>query len=147
MMIISAFILLSGIAYLILKSGKRGKPVTARGSRQTRAAGKYHAVSINPGSRCCSAAETAGDKRFLTSGRVPMLPLANCNSEACTCKYVRHEDRRTSLDDRRAAYSMSTELFGLDKEKDRRTRQGRRAADWTQAESGNGDYANIQWIS
>ena len=147
MMIFSAFILLSGIAYLILKSGKRRKPVTARGSRQTRVAGKYHAVSINPGSRCCSAAKTTGDKRFLTSGRVPMLPLANCNSGACTCKYVRHEDRRTSLGDRRAAYSMSTELFGLDEEKDRRTRQGRRAADWAQAESGTGDYADIQWTS
>ena len=147
MMIISAFILLSGIAYLILKSGKRRKPVTARASRRTRVAGKYHAVSINPGSRCCSAVETTGDKRFLTSGRVPSLPLTNCNSGACTCKYVRHEDRRTSLDDRRAAYSMSTELFGLDKEQDRRTRQGRRAADWAQAESGNGNYADIQWTS
>jgi len=147
MMIISAFILLSGIAYLILKSGKRRKSVTARASRQIRVAGKYHAVSINPGSRCCSAAETTGDKRFLTSGRVPSLPLTNCNSGACTCKYVRHEDRRSSLGDRRAAYSMSTELFGLDEEKDRRTRQGRRAADWAQAESGNGDYADIQWTS
>ena len=147
MMIISAFVLLSGIAYWILKSGKRRTPVTVSSGRKTRAASKYHAVSIHPGSRCCYAVQTTGDKRFLTSGRVPPLPLANCNSGACTCKYVRHEDRRTGLGDRRAAYGLSTELFGLDKEKDRRTKQGRRAADWAQAASGNGDYADIQWTS
>ena len=147
MIITTAFILVLVSGYWLLKPGKPRRSRAAAAKRPIKRSSKYHAVSINPVSRCCSAAETTGDKRFLTSGRVPSLPLANCNSGACTCKYVRHEDRRTSLGDRRAAYSMSTELFGLDEEKDRRTRQGRRAADWAQAESGTGDYADIQWTS
>ena len=147
MIITTALILALVSGYWLLKPGKPRRSRAAAAKRPVKRSSKYHAVSIHPGSRCCKAVQTTGDKRFLTSGRVPLLPLANCNSGACTCRYVRHEDRRTYLGDRRAAYSMSTELFGLDKEKDRRTRQGRRAADWAQAASGNGDYADIQWSS
>jgi hypothetical protein len=146
MIIITTFILLLGVAYWVLKPGKRHKPQTACHKRPVLRAGKYHAVSINPGSCGCSAVKAVGEKRFLTTGTVPNLPLADCNRATCGCRYVRHEDRRGSQGNRRAIFSIQTDLYGLDGENDRRQRRGRRASDHLeQVYAGSTDYAEIHW--
>ena len=148
MIIITTFILLLGIAYWVLKPSKRHKTKTARHKRPARQSGKYHAVSINPGSCGCTAVKAFGDKRFLTARTVPSLPLPECNLATCTCRYARHEDRRSSQGNRRAIYSMQTDLYGLDGEKDRRKRRGRRASDHLeQLDAGSVDYSEIQWTT
>jgi hypothetical protein len=64
-----------------------------------RALNPFHAVSINPGPRCCQAAKALTGVRFL-SAQAPRLPLPQCEAGTCECKYLHHEDRRA--DDRRA---------------------------------------------
>jgi hypothetical protein len=53
----------------------------------------YHAVSIQSPPRSCAAAREFEGKRFLSS-EAPALPLKNCSSAICTCKYAHHDDRR-----------------------------------------------------
>jgi hypothetical protein len=61
----------------------------------------FHAVSIACDRRhACRTARGFGDRRFLASA-APTLPLASCDSVACTCRYEHHDDRR--IDPRRAA--------------------------------------------
>ena len=52
----------------------------------------YHAVSIVPGGRQCSACLHVEGLRFL-SGDAPPLPLPGCDA-ACGCVYRHHADRR-----------------------------------------------------
>ena len=60
----------------------------------------YHAVTIEPGPRCCTLARSISDKRFLSTN-APPLPLKSCSRADCTCRYVHYADRR--LGPRRAA--------------------------------------------
>lgn len=148
MIIMTTLILISGIAYWTLKSSKRHKPKTAGHTRPAPHCGKYHAVSIDPGSCGCSAINAIGMKRFLTAGTVPSLPLADCNRSTCGCRYVRHADRRSSQGNRRAIFCMQTDLYGLDGNRDRRKSRGRRASDLReQLHDSAADYADIQWTN
>ena len=54
---------------------------------------KFHAVSIAPGARACAAARELAERRFL-SGDAPSLPLKDCGSSQCECRYLHHGDRR-----------------------------------------------------
>jgi hypothetical protein len=72
-----------------------GRPVEHR-----RISNPFHAVSIEPGSRCCAKARQAQGWRYLSTA-APMLPLEGCTSTSCECRYVHYEDRRSSLRDRR----------------------------------------------
>lgn len=102
---------------------------TAPSSEATSTASKsYTAVTIVPGPDACEAVLTFDGKRFL-SGDAPILPLADCGSSSCTCKYVHHEDRRDISDDRRQAFSLRTDLHGSAGEEERRQRAGRRGPD------------------
>lgn len=69
-----------------------------------RIANPYHAVSIEPGLRCCAEARKAEGKRFLSSA-APMLPLKGCTSATCQCRYVHHNDRRSNQRDRRVNFA------------------------------------------
>ena len=151
MMLITALFLLLAITYWVLKSGSRRQP-RARMKRteirqQTNRSSKHHAVSINPGGCSCDAVNAVTGKRYLTSGEVPNLPLMSCTSAACTCRYVHHEHPRRNQGNLRAAYSVKTELYGLDRDQDRRKRNGRRAGDLRQDIGLEGDYADIQWTT
>ena len=57
----------------------------------------YHAVSIEPGRNCCHEARELKGKRFL-SREAPTLPLRNCSSDNCLCRYEhsRRPSRRTA---------------------------------------------------
>jgi hypothetical protein len=56
----------------------------------------YHAVSISAGARACSEALKCADARFLSAHVPPPLPLPDCDSERCTCRYKHHDDRRAA---------------------------------------------------
>jgi hypothetical protein len=64
----------------------------------------FHAVSIEPGSRCCVQARQAQGWRYLSTA-APMLPLEGCTSTSCQCRYVHYEDRRSNLRDRRVNFA------------------------------------------
>jgi len=56
--------------------------------------GRYQAVSIQHGTRCCQAVQQFDGRRFL-SMEAPHLPLAGCsNPDHCQCRYAHHTDRR-----------------------------------------------------
>ena len=86
--------------------------VRKRKSSQDSAAGKadakrivadqstsYHAVSIQPGPQACAAAKELRGRKFL-SHEAPQLPLADCSSGYCQCRFTHHTDRRGTADRR-----------------------------------------------
>jgi hypothetical protein len=89
----------------------------------------FRAVSIKAGTGPCAAVKALQDERFLI-GTVPHIPLADCGSKSCTCKYVHHEDRRLPDDERRAPAALTTNLYAATGRADRRARErGRRQTD------------------
>jgi hypothetical protein len=80
----------------------------------------FHAVSIQPGNRCCHEARALQGQRFL-SREAPPLPLKNCNCGNCTCLYQHHDDRRAGP---RRARDMGVAMDGWT-EVDKRVTQGR----------------------
>lgn len=86
--------------------------VRKRKSSQDSAAGKadakrivadqstsYHAVSIQTGPQACAAAKELRGQKFL-SNDAPQLPLADCSSGNCQCRFTHHTDRRGTADRR-----------------------------------------------
>jgi hypothetical protein len=85
----------------------------------------YHAVSIHQDARACPSALDMGNRRFLAAD-APIIPLAECTSPHCDCKYAHHKDRRRDDGDRRTIGS------GLHLQSDREERRrglGRRVDD------------------
>jgi len=76
-----------------------GQPVEHR-----RIGNPYHAVSIEAGSRACLSARRLEGQRFLSTS-APMLPLKDCGTSTCQCRYVHHNDRRNSQRDRRVNFA------------------------------------------
>ena len=95
-----------------------GRPIEHR-----RVVNPYHAVSIETGARCCTAARKLEGHRFLASA-APMLPLKECNSRTCQCRYTHHNDRRNQRD-RRVNFANPH----AHKMSDRREGGGRRMTD------------------
>ena len=86
----------------------------------------YHAVTIATGAKCCPAAESLRDTRFL-SREAPKLPLANCDEPKCQCTYAHYEDRRRGP---RRARELGVALDGYDgAEKRDAPKRGRRRKD------------------
>jgi hypothetical protein len=81
----------------------------------------WKAIAVEASANCCEAARRHAGKRFLIP-EVPRLPLKECGSPHCECKY-RH------YDDRRAMPRRSAELGGFPKPvpTDRRATVTRRA--------------------
>ncbi len=105
----------------------RAKPKKVKTSSQ--ATPHYSAVSIDCSGAECEAAKAIHGVRFL--GReAPSLPLSECSSPTCECKYSHHPDRRNGNQERRFnAQSMKEDLMFSD-EDDQRFGLGRRASDW-----------------
>jgi hypothetical protein len=108
------------------RSGNRRKAQGATDTAQVTS--RYRAASIFASRCACDAVKLVEGKRYLAA-QAPKLPLQDCSAERCACRYVRHEDRRSSQGDRRALYSLQTDLYGADGQPDRRSRGGRRRAD------------------
>ena len=62
--------------------------------KSSAASGRWHAISVKPGSGACPAATAAKNQRWL-SREAPHLPLPGCTrADSCKCVYKHHEDRR-----------------------------------------------------
>ncbi len=94
------------------------KPTTAK-----KAINPYHAVTIVPGHRTCAAARALQDRRFL-SRQAPALPLKECDSAECTCRYEHYDDRRNGP---RRARDLGVSIDGYEGDERRvRPKRGRR---------------------
>lgn len=149
MTIITVLILSLAAAFWLLRS--RSGHDSERQSRKVQTVpitrSPYLATSINIKGCGCTAVKAVGNKRFLSSGNVPKLPLADCASTACSCSYVRHEDRRTSQGDRRAPFSIRTDLYNLATESERREKKGRRQSDWSSNAASDMNYEDFEWTT
>lgn len=80
------------------KEKEKARPIerrTAPGKANT----KFHAVSLKSPPNACNAAKAMEGERIL-SADAPLIPLADCDSPSCKCRFVHHKDRRAG-DDRR----------------------------------------------
>ena len=100
----------------------------ANGAASVQASSRYQSVSINAGPNACEAVLALEGKRFLV-GKIAKLPLADCTSATCTCKFVHHDDRRAHEGDKRALSGLSIELYHTSGKPERRERKGRRKDD------------------
>jgi len=104
-----------------------------RGKKSIAPRNRYRAISIAHDKQACKAVRAIGSKRYLAVGNsTPTLPMPGCDAVRCNCRYVQHEDRRQSQEDRRHPHSLQTELYDRSGNHDRRKRKrGRRNSDWT----------------
>ena len=155
MTITAALILLLSATYYLLKPRKSRGSAASKTQRKTRGRAQHPAQARNPfqatsiGAKACGcdAVKALGKQRFLTTGPIPKLPLPECSAATCECRYVRHRDRRTSQDDRRAIYSLQTDLYTASDSSERRSRQGRRESDRQAEPIAALDYSDIQWTN
>jgi hypothetical protein len=88
----------------------------------------YRAAEIVVADPGCDAARVLAGTRFLLRD-VPHIPLPECTSRKCACTYVRYLDRRNQHMDRRAEFSILTNVYSTIGNEERRRRIGRRADD------------------
>ncbi len=67
--------------------------------KNSHAGGEFHAVSIKFDADACLHAKALQGRRYLAR-EAPALPLKNCDADACNCRFVHHEDRRSGKDRR-----------------------------------------------
>lgn len=93
-----------------------------------KAPSSFHAVTVAPGPRACKEARALQGKRFL-SREAPSLPLRNCGSPQCECRYEHYDDRRKG---HRRAHDLGVSIDGYDGlEHRQKPKRGRRSADGT----------------
>ena len=156
MSIIAIVVVCTAAVLWLLRSGEAGdkagpkpakvKRVQARVARAKRAASEikpYRAASILPQGCACTSVKAVRGKRYLMA-EVPILPLPECNQSQCQCRYVRHEDRRQK-DERRALYSLQSDLYSVNEAADRRRGQGRRKTDWEPDTAGDFNFDELEW--
>lgn len=97
--------------------------MSGRAMEHHRVVNPYHAVSIEPGDKCCKAVSELEEQRFLAAA-APKIPLAQCDKATCACRYMHHNDRREKRDRRVQPHGPIGHL-----KNDRRTDGGRRAND------------------
>lgn len=108
-------------------ASKRVKAVRAA-STAAESSNTYHAVSVKCGPGACEQALALDKKRFL-SAEMARLPLADCTSTDCRCKFVHYPDRRDADSDKRAPTALRSELYTRSGNTERRTPKGRRKTD------------------
>lgn len=94
--------------------------------------GRFHAVSIRFGSGACAASRALHGRRFLAD-TAPPLPLSDCDSDDCQCRFVHFADRRNG-DDRRRPFQR-----GFGGSSTRRDQDRRKLADRRYDKSGKSD--------
>ena len=98
-----------------------GRPGMAKPDTQ------FHAVSLKFPATACDAAKAMEGKRFLSSA-APRIPLPECDSLECKCRFIHHKDRRQG-DDRRNPYRSSISGDTGEYEREQRHRGERRSDD------------------
>ena len=87
---------------------------------------RFHAVTVAPGPRACKEARELQGKRFL-SREAPLLPLRNCGSPQCECRYEHYDDRRKG---HRRAHDLGVSIDGYEGVEHRqKPKRGRRRTD------------------
>ena len=99
---------LAWLAMRVMRGSPRAEKSTA--PQIAPAATPYHAVSLEYSSNACDAAKAMTGRRFLSSA-APRLPLPECDSLECRCRFVHHDDRRTGKD-RRSPFSPARPVAG-----------------------------------
>ncbi|MEH6593133.1 MAG: hypothetical protein V7746_22880 [Halioglobus sp.] len=105
----------------------------------------HSAASIESEDCACEAARELKGQRFLVR-EVPKLPLQDCTSPNCQCSYTRYKDRRVFGAERRALYSLKSDLHILGGEKEQRMTEGRRSTDESTFSASDADYTVGGWI-
>jgi len=129
-LLVAGLLLILGMFGYLLTAWHNAAPRVTRGDERREAGRrKYAAVSIQSFGRGCEAATALRGRRFL-AGEAPSLPLPECGSERCGCRYFHHVDRRTGNLDRRRAGGGHEAPASADEQRDG---SGRRAKDWALA--------------
>ena len=105
------------------------KEVTSRVKVASQAIARYPAVSIQCSGTECQAARGIQGIRFLGMD-APSLPLNDCTSPRCNCKYYHYSDRRSGHLERRVLACSTEEELTFSSRNDQRAGLGRRASDW-----------------
>jgi len=129
------------VAYWLLIVPKQRSRRSKKSQRTSRPQTEYGAASVVYSAGACPMVKTLGDKRFLTA-RVPQFPLPGCNAAECHCRYVFHDDQRTP-DDRRARYSMTSDLYTVAGRAERRAANGRRKIDTVSGKASDFSYEDL----
>lgn len=91
----------------------------------------YRATAIICGDHSCEAVKVISGKRFLDADKdIPQIPLPNCDTAKCSCKYEHYLDRRNTDDIRRAPPGLKSQLHPHIENVERRLKRGRRTSDW-----------------
>jgi hypothetical protein len=88
---------------------------------------RFSAVSISSFEASCPAVKELEGTRFL-SREAPLLPLGDCTSARCHCKYTHHGDRRAGYE-RREWLNLGGMLGSSAGEQKSRSKYPRRDAD------------------
>tara|TARA_R110001592_G_scaffold363371_1_gene685551 strand:- start:171897 stop:172316 length:420 start_codon:yes stop_codon:yes gene_type:complete len=128
-------VVLAILVFRFLRSSAKPAARTASGPKRlhrakavTAGTNAYHAVSVISGPGACQQALALADKRFLPA-ELPQLPLADCTSNNCQCKFMHFDDRRDSESDKRAPTALRSELYTASGKPERRAGGGRRKGD------------------
>ncbi|MEH6635468.1 MAG: hypothetical protein V7700_08105 [Halioglobus sp.] len=104
----------------------------------------HKSASITCGGGACGAARELEGVRFLLRD-VQLFPLADCTSPNCTCSYERHQDRRWWGGDRRALFSLNSDLHTIGGDTERRKKHSRRSSDDDNFAASDADFDIAQW--
>lgn len=87
----------------------------------------YGATSIVIGENACEAVRALAETPFLDRDKkTPLLPLADCTTAKCTCKYAHQKDRRDIGEDRRFGPGMQSGHYATGEKENRRFKKGGR---------------------
>ena len=148
MTIIAIMLVCAVTAFWILKPTARIKSarrVPANAKAPAKQHNLYQAASINYGGCACTAVKALGEKRFLAN-RAPQVPLADCDSGKCQCRYIRHADRRAG-EDRRDQYGLQTDLHVVAGKEEHRVKSNRRRNDGFTSVASGLDYKDFKWAT
>ena len=93
--------------------------------RKPLASDPFRAVSLVCESESCEEIGVLEGQRLLVN-EAPAIPLQQCISEVCGCRYHHHEDRRSHSDRR-----QTPKRAGGEEGSERRGLRGRRKSDWS----------------
>ena len=122
------------------------KPKMRKTSRLTNSGQAYPyrsaSISFEKCTNACEAVREIEGTRFLVQS-VPTIPVPDCTSRNCKCSYVRHKDRRGLSEDRRALYSLNTDLYTIGGGRELRMQRGRRIGDKSIFAASDAEFASV----
>jgi hypothetical protein len=140
--IVCLALILVGVAAvaLVLRSNKQTpkKDMNTRAKKQNSSQKSasnitkpHRATAVICGENSCEAVMAISGKRFLDADKnLPQIPLSNCDTSKCSCKYEHYVDRRDTGEIRRAPPGLKSQLYPHIENVERRLKRGRRTSDW-----------------